>query len=80
MLSLVKQVLSQINNVLELLVPSMLIVQLGLDLVPGFIHFMELINQVIMISPRLRQLLLHLVVVDLECAQLELILVRLQLG
>ena len=33
-----------------------------------------------MVSSRLCQLLLHLVVVDLECAQLELVLVRLQLG
>ena len=33
-----------------------------------------------MISPSLRQLLLHLVVVDLECAKLELILISLQLG
>ena len=37
----------------------------------GLIHLVEFVNNILMVSTSRGQLLFHLVVVDLECAQFE---------
>jgi len=78
-LALVEQVVFQIDHVGETLVAVVLVLQLVLDFVACFIHRVQLVDQVVVVSPRRRQLLLHLVVIDLQCAQLQLVLVSLRL-
>ena len=57
----------------------MLVLQLGFNLMACLIHSVQLINKVIVIGPCLSQLLLHLVIIDLESAKLQLKLISLQL-
>ena len=57
----------------------MLVLQLGFNLMTCLIHSVQLVDKVVVIGPRLSELLLHLVIVDLEGAQLQFKLISLQL-
>lgn len=57
----------------------MLILKLALDLVPRLVHCVQLLNKFITVSLGLIELRLHLVIVDLQSAQLELQLICLEL-
>ena len=57
----------------------MLVLQLGFDLMTCLIHSVQLVDKVIVIGPSLTELLFHLVIVDLEGAQLQFKLISLQL-
>ena len=78
-LALVEQVVFKIDDIREVFVAIMLILQLVFDLVAGLVHRVQLVNQVVMVCASCCQLLLHLVVVDLKRAKLELILIGLEL-
>lgn len=58
----------------------MLVLELGFNLVTCFVHSVEFVDEVVVVASRLRQLLFHLIKVDLQSTQPQLKLILLDLG
>ena len=69
--SLVKHLVFHVDDVRETLVTIMLVLQLGFDFVSSFVHSMEFVYKIVMVSRLLNQLLLLLLIVDRQGAKLE---------
>ena len=78
-LSLIEKFIFQVDDVGEIFVSIVLILKLSLDFVPGLIHCMQLVNQIVVVSPCLIQLLFHFVIIDLQSAKFQFELICLQL-
>ena len=77
--SLIKLLIPHVQGIRERLVAIDLILVLVLEVVPCLVHLVQLVGHGVVVGSRSRQLLLHLVIVDLKGVQLQLILVRFHL-